>query len=162
LNRRGVMDETAPNVRGEGRRCEFVLAPAETSGSGRQITLNRKDIHEILLAKAAIRAGIEILLVEAGIEAAQINRFLVAGAFGTYLDLRSAIEIGMFPDLPLERFSQVGNAAGSGARQMLISAEARRRAQTFARRMNYIELTIHPRFKEFFLGAMDVRKTLRV
>lgn len=162
LNRRGVMDETAPNVRGEGRRCEFVLAPAETSGSGRRITLNRRDIHEILLAKAAIRAGIEILLVEAGIEAAQIDRFLVAGAFGTYLDLRSAIEIGMFPDLPLERFSQVGNAAGSGARQMLTSAEARRRAQTFARRMNYIELTIHPRFKDIFLGAMDVRKTLQV
>jgi uncharacterized 2Fe-2S/4Fe-4S cluster protein (DUF4445 family) len=160
LNHKGVLVEGIPSVRGEGGRSEFLLAAAETTGVGRDITLNRKDIQEILLAKAAIRAGIEILLVEAGIDARQIDRFLVAGAFGTYLDLRSAVEIGMFPDLPLNRFTQVGNAAGSGARQMLVSAEARRRAGDFARRMNYVELTIHPRFKEFFLKAMNVRRTL--
>lgn len=160
LNRRGILLEHAPGVQGSGRHSHFVLAAAEKTGIGRSLTLNRKDIHEVLLAKAAIRTGIEILLLEAGLQAGQIERLIVAGAFGTYLDLRSAIEIGMFPNLPLERFAQVGNAAGSGARQMLVSAQARQIASAFARRMEYVELTIHPRFKEIFLKTMDVNKSI--
>ena len=158
LDERGVLSSSAPGVRGDGRASEFVLAPIGQTGIGRDISINRRDIHEILLAKAAIRTGIEILLLEAGIDAGQIDRFIVAGAFGTYLDLRSAIGICMFPDLPLERFSQVGNAAGSGARQMLVSDQARQAARDFAGQMEYVELTIHPEFKNIFLQAMDFRK----
>ncbi len=154
LDARGVLRPGSPWVRGEGRKCELVLASQAQSGTGQDVTLNRKDIQEIMLAKAAIRTGVEILLLQAGIPAARVDRFIVAGAFGTYLDLRSAIQIGMFPDLPLERFSQVGNAAGTGARQLLLSSQSRAAAATFAARMHYVELTSHPSFKDVFMDSM--------
>jgi uncharacterized 2Fe-2S/4Fe-4S cluster protein (DUF4445 family) len=75
-------------------------------------------------------------------------------AFGTYLNLNSAIRIGMFPDLPRERFQQVGNAAGTGARQMLVSAQRRRLAQDLARHDRYIELTTYPDFRQRYVDAL--------
>jgi uncharacterized 2Fe-2S/4Fe-4S cluster protein (DUF4445 family) len=155
IDHRGKLSLTAPHVQGDGRTREFVLAPADQTGTGRELTITRQDIQEIQLAKAAIRSGIEILLLEAGIDASQINQFIVAGAFGTYMDLRSAVRIGMFPNLPMERFSQVGNAAGAGARQMLVSNKLRRVAEKFASQMSYVELTSHPQFKSVFMDSMD-------
>lgn len=157
VDRRGKILPDGRNVRGEGRTREFVLAFADQTGTSRDLTITPHDIQEILLAKAAIRTGIEILLLEAGIDASQIDQFIVAGAFGTYMDLRSAVRIGMFPDLPMERFSQVGNAAGAGARQLLVSGERRHTAEQFARQMSYVELTSHPQFKNIFMDVMDFR-----
>jgi uncharacterized 2Fe-2S/4Fe-4S cluster protein (DUF4445 family) len=154
LDARGVLRAGPPFVRGEGRKLELVLADRNHSGAAEDVTLNRRDVQEIMLAKAAIRTGVEILLIQAGIPASRVDRFIVAGAFGTYLDLRSAIQIGMFPDLPLERYSQVGNAAGTGARKMLLSQHARDEAARFAARMQYVELTSHPSFKDVFMDSM--------
>ncbi|MGC9397299.1 MAG: ASKHA domain-containing protein, partial [Anaerolineae bacterium] len=120
----------------------FLLAPAAATGNGHDLLVTRKDINEIQLAKGAIRAGVEVLLLEAGLTVQDIDSFIVAGAFGTYLDLESAIRIGMFPPLPLERFKQVGNAAGTGARQMLISSAQRRLAAQIGERVRYVELTV--------------------
>lgn len=122
------------------------------------IFVTRSDINEILLAKSAIRTGIEILLKEAGLQDEDLDRFTVAGAFGTYLDLKSAVGIGMLPDLPQERFEQVGNAAGSGARLMLLSAAERKRGELLARKDCYIELTNHPEFKKVYIGSMNLKK----
>lgn len=132
----------------------FLLAPAANTGNGHDLIVTRRDVNEIQLAKGAIRAGVEVLLLEAGLTAQDIDTFIVAGAFGTYLDLESAIRIGMFPPLPLERFKQVGNAAGTGARQMLISAEQRRLAAQIGERVRYVELTIHPSFTAVYMNAM--------
>jgi uncharacterized 2Fe-2S/4Fe-4S cluster protein (DUF4445 family) len=154
IDPRGVIRPGSPLVRGSGKTIELVLAAAPETGCGRDLTINRRDINEILLAKAAIRTGIDVLLENAGISAEDIDHFIVAGAFGTYLDLRSTIQIGMFPSLPLERFSQVGNAAGSGARQMLMSAQKRGQAEELARQMEYIELTSYPNFKEIFYKSL--------
>jgi uncharacterized 2Fe-2S/4Fe-4S cluster protein (DUF4445 family) len=157
LDRRGRMSEASGFVHGTGKNRKIILVSAKQAGNGRDISIHWNDIHEIMLAKAAIRTGIEILLIEAGIQASQIDRIIVAGAFGTYLDIRNAIKIRMFPNLPLERFEQVGNAAGAGARQMLISARSRQCAHEFSGRMKYIDLTNHPNFKSLFLGSMDFR-----
>jgi uncharacterized 2Fe-2S/4Fe-4S cluster protein (DUF4445 family) len=119
------------------------------------VLVTRGDVNEIQLAKGAIRAGIEVLLGEAGIRAGEIDDFVVAGAFGTYLDLRSAVRVGMFPDLPIERYRQVGNAAGAGARTMLVSRRQRALAEEAARRIEYVELTTHPRFTEEYMGALS-------
>jgi uncharacterized 2Fe-2S/4Fe-4S cluster protein (DUF4445 family) len=154
INPRGNLDPTQPHVRGTGRSAEFVLAPLEQSGARRDIALSRRDINEILLAKAAIQSGLQVLLQSAGIAPAQVERVIVAGAFGSYLDLASAVEIGMFPDLPLERFEQVGNAAGAGARRLLLSDDARRQAAAFARRAEYVELTTYPGFQDIYLRAL--------
>jgi uncharacterized 2Fe-2S/4Fe-4S cluster protein (DUF4445 family) len=153
---RGVLRPNHPTVRTEDHHLEFILAPADTSGHGRSVVVNRKDVNEIQLAKGAIRAGIEILLQEAGLagQADRIDEFIVAGAFGTYINIQSAVQIGMFPDIHLERFRQVGNAAGAGARQMLVSAERRRVASQIISEIEYVELSAHPDFLQVFSQAL--------
>jgi uncharacterized 2Fe-2S/4Fe-4S cluster protein (DUF4445 family) len=154
LDLRGVLKEGHVNTRRVDGKVAFVLAPAEATGHGRDLIVRREDVKEIQLAKGAIRAGIEILLAEAGLRLDDIQEFVVAGAFGTYLDLRSAIRVGMFPDLPMGRFRQVGNAAGTGARQLLVSAAQRQEAARIARQVEYIELTTHPEFTQAFVKAL--------
>ena len=154
LDKRGVLKGNHPNLRVANNTKEFVLTPAERSSIGRELKVTRQDVNEIQLAKGAIRAGIEILLEEAGIEDQDIELFIVAGAFGTYLDLESAIRIGMFPDLPRACFRQVGNAAGSGARKLLVSKQQRRLADEIAREVNYVELAVHPDFMKIYVKAL--------
>jgi uncharacterized 2Fe-2S/4Fe-4S cluster protein (DUF4445 family) len=134
-----------------GSGSGLVLVPAALTGLGRDLLVTRKDIHEIQLAKSAIRVGVEILLRNAGLTYTDLDEFIVAGAFGTYLDLRSAVRTGMFPPLPLERFRQVGNAAGVGAKQMLVSVDKRREAEQIARRIDYVELTSQAAFTPLFM-----------
>ena len=155
IDRRGSLKEKHPRSRQRNGRVEFVLCPLEASGHGRDVIVTRSDVNTIQLAKGAIRAGVEVLLEEAGKTDADIEEFIVAGAFGTYLDLGSAVRIGMFPDLPRERFRQVGNAAGTGARQLLLSAARRREADRIAQKVEYIELTTHPAFtEEYYKGLI--------
>ena len=130
---------------------EGVLVPAAQTGLGRDLVVTRKDVHEIQLAKSAIRVGVEILLQNAGLVSADLDEFIVAGAFGTYLDLRSAERTGMFPHLALERFRQVGNAAGVGAKQMLVSVDKRREAEGIAGQISYVELTTQAAFTPLFM-----------
>jgi uncharacterized 2Fe-2S/4Fe-4S cluster protein (DUF4445 family) len=154
LDKRGVLKGNHPNLRVANDAKEFILTLAEKSGIGREIKVTRQDVNEIQLAKGAIRAGIEVLLEEAGIEDQDIELFVVAGAFGTYLDLESAIRIGMFPDLPRTCFEQVGNAAGGGARKLLVSRQQRRLADEIAREVNYVELAVHPDFMKVYVKAL--------
>ncbi len=154
LDRSGRFKEVEGGERGHFSEDGFVLVPAEETGHGHDLVISRGDVNEIQLAKAAIRAGIEILLEEAGIDSEDLRTVIVAGAFGTYLDIASAIEIGIFPEIPLERFRQVGNAAGEGARQLLLSNKHRERAEQIADRVEYIELTVHDRFTEEYLQRM--------
>ena len=154
INRKGAIVEGAPGVGRDNDLLHYVLAAPATTGHGRAIVVTRKDINEIQLAKAAIRVGVDILLQEAGAEAEEIEEFIVAGAFGTYLDIASTVRTGMFPPLPLDRFKQVGNAAGGGARQMLVSAARRAFAAQRAREVAYVELTVHPQFTRKYMRAL--------
>ena len=155
MDSRGKLQKDNPLVGEEDGVLEFLLMPAESAGHERDVIVTQKDVSEVQLAKGAIRAGIEILLEEAGVAHDEIEEFIVAGAFGTYLDVRSAVRVGMFPTLPVDRFRQVGNAAGTGARQMLISAERRQATAEIVRRVEYIELTTHPNFTSEFIKAMS-------
>jgi uncharacterized 2Fe-2S/4Fe-4S cluster protein (DUF4445 family) len=101
-----------------------------------------------------MRAGVRILLQEAGLTEADVEGVVVAGAFGTYIDLRSAVTIGMLPPLPLDRFQQVGNAAGMGARLALVSTAQRAKAVEIADRAEYVELTNSDDFATEFARAM--------
>ena len=154
MDSRGKLQKDHPFVGEDDGVVEFLIMPANATGHERNIVVTQKDVGEIQLAKGAIRAGIEILLEEAGVPHDEIDEFIVAGAFGTYLDIRSAVQVGMFPALPVDRFRQVGNAAGTGARQMLVSAERRQVTAEIVRRVEYIELTTHPRFTNEFIKAM--------
>ena len=155
LKASGAMETGShPRVRGAGKGSEFLLVPAGERGAPRDLVISRQDVNEIQLAKAAIRAGIGVLLKEAGLEEEQIERVVVAGAFGTYLDVGSALAVGMFPPLARGRFVQVGNAAGSGAKLALVSRRCRGVAEEIARRVEYVELTTHPHFVEGYMAAL--------
>ncbi|NIS82949.1 MAG: DUF4445 domain-containing protein [Anaerolineales bacterium] len=142
------------HVRSASKQDEFLLVPAAETGHDRDIVLTRSDVNEIQLAKGAIRAGIEILLQEMDVHYEAVQDFIVAGAFGTYLNVESAIRTGMFPDLPNAKFHQVGNASGMGALRMLVSEPQRDVADQIAERVQYIELTTHPRFRDEFMEAL--------
>jgi uncharacterized 2Fe-2S/4Fe-4S cluster protein (DUF4445 family) len=145
----------------EGVR-EFVVVDADerpTAGAGTNdrrlaITFTQKDVRELQLAKGAMRAGIDVLLAENDLVAAEIDRVIIAGAFGTYIDVSSAMAIGMLPRLPLDRFRQVGNAAGMGAKLALLSRTRRLEAEVLARRVDYIELALVTGFSRVFARAM--------
>jgi uncharacterized 2Fe-2S/4Fe-4S cluster protein (DUF4445 family) len=133
----------------------FVLA--ERPGKD-AITVSQKDVRELQLAKAAIRLGIRALVEAEGLTEEKIDQIILAGAFGTYIDVESAIEIGMLPALPLERFMQVGNAAGTGARLALISRSQRLLAQQIAVRDGYIELACISEFNRKFAEASSMSR----
>jgi uncharacterized 2Fe-2S/4Fe-4S cluster protein (DUF4445 family) len=157
LDARGKLGEH-PRVRtgsDDGVR-EFVLVSEEERSGQPAITITQKDVRELQLAKGAMHAGIQMLLEEQGLAADEIDRVIVAGAFGTYIDVSSAIAIGMLPPLPLDRFRQIGNAAGMGAKLALISGSKRSEAQAMARRVGYIELATEPRFTHVFARAMHL------
>jgi uncharacterized 2Fe-2S/4Fe-4S cluster protein (DUF4445 family) len=156
IDRRGAFISSSPKIRQSVHGREFVIVDQENSGNGRDIVVTRKDINEIQLAKGAIRAGIEVLLEYAGITADEIEDFIIAGAFGSYINIPSAVKIGMFPGLPRNRFRQVGNAAGTGARQMLLSISQRQVAEKIANRVEYIELSIYPNFTNIFSKSLFI------
>jgi uncharacterized 2Fe-2S/4Fe-4S cluster protein (DUF4445 family) len=154
MNEKGGLDEEHPLIRMGEELPEALIVDAKETGHGHDIALSRRDINEIQLAKGAIRAGIELLFEEAGVKAEDVDEFIIAGAFGTYISVESALVIGMFPDIPLDRFRQVGNAAGIGAKQALLSKTRRTEAAGIGERVEYLELTVSPRFQEEFLKGM--------
>jgi uncharacterized 2Fe-2S/4Fe-4S cluster protein (DUF4445 family) len=155
LNNRGAIDGPGfeQRIRQGSHGREFVLV-AGAENNDLEITFNRSDVTEIQLAKGAMRAGVEILLKKAGITAQQLDKVVIAGAFGTYLDVHSGIEIGMFPRLERDRFLQVGNAAGAGARMALLSTQVRQRAAQVAREVRYVELSSEPSFSSTFARSL--------
>ncbi|MFX1478414.1 MAG: ASKHA domain-containing protein [Promethearchaeota archaeon] len=135
---------------------EFLLISQDRSGIDQDIVFTQHDISEIQLAKAAIRTGINILLYECDISEGEIDKVIIAGAFGSYINVESAIKIGMFPFIPINKFKQIGNAAGIGAKLGLISKEQRSIAESIANRAKYIELTIHPKFHHEFSHSLQI------
>ncbi len=137
-------------VRSHNGAPEFVLVEREGQEA---ITISQKDVRELQLAKAAIRLGIQALVMAEGLTENDIEQVIIAGAFGTYINVESAVTIGMLPALPFERFKQVGNAAGTGARLALISQSQRAEAHQIAQKDGYIELAAVPNFNRKFAEA---------
>jgi uncharacterized 2Fe-2S/4Fe-4S cluster protein (DUF4445 family) len=173
LVRTGVVDRhgrmgSHPRVRETDGDREFVLVSeaersravgGNLSEAPGAISLTQRDVRQLQLAKGALRTGIELLLQDQAVALQEIEAVVIAGAFGTYIDVGSAIAIGMLPNLPLERFRQVGNAAGMGAKRALVSLSERRRAADLASRVRYLELAAHPRFADTFARSMLFDRT---
>jgi len=152
----GRMLEGHPRVRAGQEYREFVLVKEGESGAPMTVVLTQHDVRELQLAKAAIRTGIQVLLATNGRKEQELDQVIIAGAFGSYIDVASAVAVGMMPGLPLERFRQVGNAAGMGAKMALVSASQRMKGQTIASRVRYVELGSAPQFSETFLNACSL------
>ena len=157
LSERGRMMDNHPRVRTCKGQREFVIVNEEERDGRPAITITQQDVRELQLAKAAIQTGIQVLLEAEKRSEEDIKQVIIAGAFGTYLDVSSAVVIGMLPSLPLNCFRQVGNAAGMGAKLALLSCDKRAEAQSIARQVGYIELATAPRFMPTFVEAMYIR-----
>ena len=111
-------------------------------------------MRQIQLAKAALYAGVKLLLDRAGIE--KVDRIRLAGAFGSHIDTKYAMVLGLIPDCDLDKVASAGNAAGTGARIALLNVSARREIEKVAREVEKIETAIEPKFQEYFVDAMAI------
>ena len=148
-----------PRLR-EGRYgWEYVLVFAEDSATGEDIVFTEADIDNLIRAKGAMFAGCQTLLESVGLSVENLERVILAGNFGSYLDLEQAITIGLLPDLPRDRFYFVGNSSLLGAKLMALSTAYRSRAVQVARMMTHFELSAHPGYMDYYLSALFLPHT---
>lgn len=142
---------------------EYVIARKDETTLTTDITITQADIRELQKAKAAMRAGAEVLLKKMSVTKDDITMLYIAGAFGNYIDPESARIIGMYPEVSLERIKFVGNTAGTGSRMCLVSKDMREYAEKISKTVQYYELAIDPNFqseyvKATFLPHQDLNK----
>ena len=140
-------------MRGEER--QFILVKAGEAGASTEIVLTQDDIRQVQLAKGAIAAGVAMLQHVAGIPKEQVAELMLAGGFGNYLSITSALRIGLIPPLPAGKIRYVGNAASLGAQLCLVSEAERQRAERIARRIEHVSLAAHPDFQDIFVECMN-------
>ncbi|HEX40873.1 MAG TPA: DUF4445 domain-containing protein, partial [Phycisphaerales bacterium] len=126
----------------------------EPSDGGKGVFLTQRDIRQVQLAKAAIRAGITLLLRRSGLKDADLRAILLAGAFGNYIRRENAVRIGLLPEVEIHRVWFVGNAAGAGAQMALLNEAAREHAAGLARRIEYVEIAHELAFTEVYTESM--------
>jgi uncharacterized 2Fe-2S/4Fe-4S cluster protein (DUF4445 family) len=152
----GVIDgsfvERTPRVVPDGRTFSYVLH--EPTDGGPRIVITQNDVRAIQLAKAALYAGVRLLMDHLAVEA--VDEVRLAGAFGSQIDPLHAMVLGLVPDCDLGRVRAAGNAAGTGALIALLSGEARREIEGVVRRVEKIETAVEPRFQEHFVEAMAI------
>ena len=146
------MELKHPRFREKNGQPEFVIAWAHETSIGQDIVICQDDVRAIQLAKGAMYAGAKIMMAALGVE--KIDKVILAGAFGSYIDKVSAALLGLFPDCDLDNIYSVGNAAGDGARMALLNTDKRKEADEIARQVRYLELTIEPGFNKAFAQAM--------
>jgi uncharacterized 2Fe-2S/4Fe-4S cluster protein (DUF4445 family) len=141
-----------PRMRQGEEGWEYVLAWADETSIGQDITVNQGDIRAVQLAKGAMCAGAKLMMRRLGID--KLDRVILAGAFGSYIDPQQAMIMGLFPDCDLKKVYAVGNAAGDGARIALLNVDKRKEANVYARKVEYVELTVEGNFEKEFAQAM--------
>ena len=149
----GVIDgnfaSRSSRVVADARTWAYVLHRGD-----REIRVTQNDIRAIQLAKAALYAGIQLLMEHLGVSG--VDRIRLAGAFGAHIDVKYAMVLGLIPDCNLEHVTAAGNAAGTGARIALLDRNARQEIEREVRRIEKIETAIEPRFQEHFVAAMEI------
>ena len=152
--RKGIPAFLQARLAPKGEPKQFTLLPGEQCENGEAIVITQQDIRELQLAKGAIAAGIAMLLHTMGAQADELHEILLAGAFGNYIDPKSAVRIGLIPALPPERIRSVGNAAGLGAQLTLMSSKAKHEADRIAGNAEHIALTSNAEFHVIFAENM--------
>jgi uncharacterized 2Fe-2S/4Fe-4S cluster protein (DUF4445 family) len=159
----GIMDEDgaigSADAAGTARcvpdgRTQAYLVHDDTANGGSRITVTQADVRAIQLAKAALYAGARLLMDKRGVD--QVDRVVLAGAFGAHISPKHAVILGMIPDCPLDKISSAGNAAGTGARIALLNSASRREIETVVRSIEKVETATEPRFQEHFVNAIAV------
>ncbi|WP_028052139.1 ASKHA domain-containing protein [Carboxydothermus ferrireducens] len=161
IDRSGKIDRTVNKERiREGEDgLEFVLAWANESGNNKDIVITEADIQNLIRAKAAIFAGVRTMLAMVDLPLEAIDRVIIAGGFGKYLNIKDAITIGLLPDIDINKFSYVGNSSLKGARKALLSRKACAEVKEIARKMTYLELSVGTTFMDEFVSASFIPHT---
>ncbi len=146
--------ERSPRVRFTGRTGEYVLADAEQTATGHPIVVTQSDVRAIQLGKAALYAGAKLLMEARGVTT--VDRVVLAGAFGSYIDPKHAMILGLIPDCELSRVVAVGNAAGDGARIALLNKEMRLEAARIAQNARHVQTAVAANFQAEFVGAIAI------
>lgn len=139
--------------------AEYVIAWAEESDTGKDIVITKPDIDNLMRAKAAIYAGYVVLAQSVGMGLGDVEQMLIGGSFGQYLNIEKAIQIGLLPDLPWDRFKFLGNTAARGAYMALLRQDAREEIAAIAKKMTYLELAADNAFTDQFMAALFLPHT---
>jgi uncharacterized 2Fe-2S/4Fe-4S cluster protein (DUF4445 family) len=148
----GALATRNPRIVADGRTFSYELHPGTQGRAPLRVTQN--DVRAIQLAKAALHAGARLLMERLGVD--RVDRIRLAGAFGSHIDVKYAMVLGMIPDCLLDRVSSAGNAAGTGARIALLDQRTRAEIEQLVRRVEKVETAVAPRFQEFFVEAMAI------
>ncbi|MFT4133757.1 ASKHA domain-containing protein [Labrys sp. (in: a-proteobacteria)] len=145
----GAMAARSPRVEEDGRTFKYLIREGEP-----RIAITQNDVRAIQLGKAALYAGVRLLMDRYGVTA--VDRITLAGAFGSHIDVKHAMILGLVPDCELDKVGSAGNAAGTGARIALLNASARTEIEDVVRRIEKVETAIEPSFQAHFVGAMAI------
>ena len=137
----------SPRIQADGRTFSYLLHDGSP-----QLKIMQNDVRAIQLAKAALYAGARLLMDHMGID--KLDRITLAGAFGSHIDVKYAMVLGMIPDCDLAKVTSAGNAAGTGARIALLNRKARDEITRVVKQVEKIETAVEPKFQEHFVGAM--------
>jgi len=148
----GDLAQRNPRIQSDGRTFSYQLIGAV--GGRPALKIMQNDVRAIQLGKAALYAGVRLLMEKLGVD--KVDRIRLAGAFGSHIDVKYAMVLGMIPDCALDQVSSAGNAAGTGARIALLDQSSRAEIETLVRRVEKIETAVEPRFQEFFVEAMAI------
>lgn len=152
---RFAKDLETPRVRnGADGRPEYVLAWAKETSINADVTITQADVRALQLAKGALYAGTKLMMKRLGSK--QLDRVVLAGAFGSHISKEASLTLGMFPDCNIDKVYAVGNAAGDGARMALLNKEKRIEANKRARWVEFIEIATDPSFEKEFMQAMHI------
>jgi uncharacterized 2Fe-2S/4Fe-4S cluster protein (DUF4445 family) len=143
-----------PRLSWQGAKAEYVLAWPHQTSTGRPIVITSDDVRAIQLGKAALYSGARLMMERLGVD--HVDKVMLAGAFGSYIDSRHAMVIGMIPDADLTKVHTVGNSAGDGARIALLNKGQREEARRLARWVDYIAVALEPRFQDAFVEALPL------
>ena len=160
INAKGLFVREGSRVKrdahGMGR---FVLAFPEESETGREVSINEVDIDNFIRAKGAIYSAIDTLLKSVDMTADAIDHVYVAGGIGSGINMKNAVNIGMFPDVDLDKYQYIGNSSLSGAYAMVLSDQAIEKCAEVASNMTYMELSTHPGYMDAFVAACFIPHT---
>jgi len=161
LDKGGNFNATLPTkrIRQGDHGLEYVVAWADETHHGRDIAITHVDVDNLLRAKAAIYAGFTVLATSVGFPLEAVEQVLIGGAFGKYINVEKAVEIGLLPDMPWERFHFLGNTSVQGAYRALLDQATRARIEDIAGRMTYIELSADNSFYDAFTSALFLPHT---
>ena len=137
----------------------YVIATAEESETGREIAINEMDIDNFIRAKGAIFSAIDTLISSVDMTVDMIDKVYVAGGIGSGINMKNAVNIGMFPDVELDKFQYIGNSSLTGAYAIVMSDEAAAKCSEVAANMTYLELSTHPGYMDSFVAACFIPHT---